>query len=400
MANLSGKHILLGICGGIAAYKSAQLCRELKRSGADVRVVMTQSACRFIAPLTLQALSGNPVGHDLFEAESMDGMGHIELARWADLVLVAPATAQSMARFAHGQADDLLSATLLASQAPVLLAPAMNHAMWDNPATRDNLASLRQRGFSILGPAAGEQACGETGVGRMLEAEQIAELVEQSFVEPVLEGLQVLMTAGPTREAIDPVRVITNSSSGKMGYAVAEAATRAGASVTLVSGPVSLPAPAGTRRIDVVSAEQMAAAVMANLADCDIFIGVAAVSDYRPANSADHKIKKKGEYMNLPLVRNPDILAMVAAHEPVPFTVGFAAETDNLEENARDKLIAKGIDVIAANPVGGEAGAIDADDNELTLIDRNGVMQLPRAAKTVIARQLIEEIAKRYHETY
>ena len=397
MANtLTGKHILLGISGGIAAYKSAVLCRELIKRGADVRVVMTPSATRFITPLTLQALSGHPVQHDLFDAEAEHGMGHINLARWAELILVAPATAQAITRLVHGQADDLLCATVLASSAPLCVAPAMNRGMWDNPATRDNIAVLHERQVHVLGPAEGDQACGEHGPGRMLEPEQLAEQVELLYADAVLQGVKVVVTAGPTWEAIDPVRGLSNRSSGKMGYAVAQAASRAGADCILISGPTHLTCPQGVTRINVSSARDMAEAVQAEMNDCDIFIAVAAVADYRPVTPQDEKIKKDSEYLNLELVRNPDILASVASGEPRPYTVGFAAETQNLETYARQKLVSKQIDLIAANPVAGENSAFDSDDNELLLIDKASTLQLPRASKPVLAHQLIKEIAKRY----
>jgi phosphopantothenoylcysteine decarboxylase/phosphopantothenate--cysteine ligase len=401
MANtLTNRRILLGISGGIAAYKSAVLCRELVRRGADVRVVMTAAATRFITPMTLQALSGHPVQHDLFAAEAEHGMGHIELARWAELILIAPATAQTITRIVHGTADDMLSATVLASKAPLCIAPAMNHVMWGNSATQANIATLKDRQVQILGPAEGEQACGESGPGRMLEPEELAVQVERLLSNPVLRGKQVVITAGPTWEAIDPVRGISNISSGKMGYAIAQAASLAGADCVLVSGPTHLSAPQGVTRIDVTSAQQMADAVMSETTRCDIFIAVAAVADYRPVAPAGQKIKKHDEYLNLELVRNPDILAMVAATDNPPFTVGFAAETQDLEVQARKKLDSKGVDLIAANPVGGKNSAFNADDNELLLIDKYNTTKLPRSSKIQLAHQLIEEIAKRTHETH
>ena len=401
MANtLTDRRILLGISGGIAAYKSATLCRELVRRGADVRVVMTESATRFITPMTLQALSGHPIQHDLFAAEAEHAMGHIELARWAELILIAPATAQTIARLAHGMADDMLSATVLASHASLCIAPAMNHVMWGDSATQENITVLKNRQAQVLDPAEGEQACGESGPGRMQEPEELAAQIEQMLSDPVLGGKRVIITAGPTWEAIDPVRGLTNQSSGKMGYAIAQAARLAGAEVVLVSGPTHLPAPQGVTRIDVESAQQMADAVMAETGSCDIFIAVAAVADYRPVAPAGHKIKKNDEYLNLELIRNPDILAMVAATEKPPYTVGFAAETQDLEAHARKKLESKRIDLIAANPVGGENSAFNADHNELLLIDRDSTTHLPRTSKTLLAQQLIEETALRYHETH
>jgi phosphopantothenoylcysteine decarboxylase/phosphopantothenate--cysteine ligase len=401
MANtLTDRRILLGISGGIAAYKSAVLCRELVRRGAEVRVVMTASASRFITPTTLQALSGYPVQQDLFVAEAAHGMGHIELARWAELILVAPASAQTIARLAHGMADDMLSATVLASEAALCVAPAMNHVMWAKHVTQQNITTLRDRQVHILGPADGDQACGESGPGRMQEPEELADQVEQLLSNPVLRGKRVVVTAGPTWEAIDPVRGLTNRSSGKMGYAIARAASLAGADVVLISGPTQLPVPQGVTRIDVTSARLMADAVLDEIPGCDIFIAVAAVADYRPVAPAGEKIKKDEEYLNLELVRNPDILAMVAASDKPPYCVGFAAETQDLENQARKKLAAKGIDLIAANPVGGENSAFDAEDNELLLIDRNNTTKLPRTSKSRLAHQLIEEVAARCHETY
>jgi len=397
---LAGKKILLGITGGIAAYKSAILCRELKRLGADVRVVMTSSATRFITPLTLQALSGHPVHSDLFEAETDHGMGHIELARWADRIVIAPASANTIARLAHGQADDLLTTTVLASDAPLYLAPAMNKLMWLNLATQANIELLTCRDVKILGPADGDQACGERGQGRMLEPDQIAEHLQQQCENDLLAGKSIVITAGPTWEAIDPVRGITNHSSGKMGYALANALREAGASIRLISGPTALRPPNGVDCINITSAQEMADAVMASISTCDIFIGVAAVADYRPVSNAKQKIKKTEEKLTLTLVRNPDILAMVAALDDAPFTVGFAAETEEVAANAEKKLAAKGIDMIAANAVSGDNNAFNSDSNELTLIDRNGISHLGRCSKSLLAQKLTKEIARRYYETY
>jgi phosphopantothenoylcysteine decarboxylase/phosphopantothenate--cysteine ligase len=400
MGDLKGKNILLGICGGIAAYKSAVLCRDLVTRGAEVRVVMTQSATQFITPLTMQALSGHPVQSDIFDAESDHGMGHIELARWADLILVAPASANTISRIAHGRADDLLATTVLASTASLVLAPAMNQQMWSNQATLDNIKNLESRGMSILGPDSGEQACGEQGAGRMIEPESIADHVESLVPSGLLRGINVTITAGPTWEAIDPVRGITNHSSGKMGYALANAIIDEGANVTLVSGPTAMTPPAAASFVAVTSALEMSDAVMKDIHSCDIFIGVAAVADYRPVLAADEKIKKEEEYLNLELVRNPDILADVAALDRSPFTVGFAAETENLIAHAQKKLSAKGIDMIAANDVAGELSAFGSDSNELLVIDKNGTIHLDRGSKIQIARLLTKEIAQRYHETY
>ena len=400
MKDLTGQKILLGITGGIAAYKSAVLCRDLKRLGAEVRVIMTSAAVRFITPLTLQALSGHPVNSDLFQAETDHGMSHIELARWADLIIIAPASANTIARLAHGQADDLLTTTVLASDAPLYLAPAMNSLMWRHLATQANIELVTSRGVKILGPAEGDQACGEQGMGRMLEAEQIAEHMQQLLQNELLAGKNIIVTAGPTWEALDPVRGLTNHSSGRMGYALASALQDAGAAITLISGPAALHSPYGVNCIRITSAEEMAESVMANIATCDIFVGVAAVADYRPVVSAEQKIKKNSETLTLALVRNPDILAMVAALDNAPFTVGFAAETENVTSNAEKKLTAKGIDMIAANPVSGDNSAFNSDSNELTLIDKNGISHLSRCSNPLLAQKLTKEIARRYYETY
>lgn len=395
MNELAGKKILLGISGGIAAYKSAALCRQFKQHGADVRVIMTAAAARFITPLTLQALSGQPVHCDLFEAESASGMGHIELARWADRIVIAPATAQTIARLAHGQADDLLAATVLASESPVLLAPAMNHVMWQHPATVANTELLASRGVIILGPAAGEQACGENGPGRMLEPDEITEHLIQQFQPRELSGKQVVITAGPTWEALDPVRGFTNHSSGKMGYALAAAATDFGATVTLISGPVHLVTPQRVNRIDVMSASDMLDAVMQQVDGADVFIGVAAVADYRPAETAVHKIKKTddSDMMTIEMVKNPDILATVAALENSPFTVGFAAETEDTVKNARIKLKKKNVNVIAANQVGGDSGTFGGDHNAVTLVHAKGEIVIPQNDKYAVAIEMLKAIS-------
>jgi phosphopantothenoylcysteine decarboxylase/phosphopantothenate--cysteine ligase len=361
---------------------------------------MTEAATHFITPLTLQALSGHPVYSDLFAAEAEHGMGHIELARWADRLLIAPASAQTIAKLAHGEADNLLTTTVLASDAPLLMAPAMNNAMWQDSAMQENIDILLARGVTILGPASGDQACGEDGPGRMLEPSEIAEHLQLQLQPGLLAGKHIVITAGPTWEAIDPVRGLTNHSSGKMGYALASALYDAGASVKLISGPVHLRTPHGVDRINITSAQEMADAVMANISGCDIFVAVAAVADYRPVNRAKQKIKKNAETLSLQLVRNPDILAIVAALENAPFTVGFAAETENITEHATQKLAAKRIDLIAANPVSGDNSAFDSESNELTLIDRNSISHLSRCSKSLLARKLTKEIAQRYHETY
>jgi phosphopantothenoylcysteine decarboxylase/phosphopantothenate--cysteine ligase len=357
---------------------------------------MTPAAQTFITPLTLQALSGNPVHSDLLDPAAEAAMGHIELARWADLVLVAPASADFIARIAHGLANDLLSTLCLATRAPLVLAPAMNTQMWLHPATRANCELLATRAVTLLGPGEGDLACGETGPGRMLDPAVLFDALPALFPGGALAGLRVLVTAGPTREALDPVRYLSNRSSGKMGFAVAAAAARAGARVTLVSGPVALATPAGVTRIDVESAAQMRAAVGDAVADCDIFIAAAAVADYRPQQVAAAKVKKQAATLQLDLEPTTDILAEVAARADGPFTVGFAAETENVTEHARAKLEAKGLDLVAANRVG-DGLAFDRDDNELELLWPGGGLRLPRAAKSELARQLIDLIAERYH---
>lgn len=395
MAQLGNRQILLGVTGGIAAYKSAELVRRLREEGADVRVVMTAAACEFITPLTMQALSGNPVHRDLLDPAAEAAMGHIELARWAELVLVAPATADFIARLAAGIADDLLSTLCLASSAPLLLAPAMNQAMWRHPATQANVECLRARGVRLAGPAAGDQACGDVGPGRMLEPGELVVAAGAGFGGGTLSGVRTLITAGPTREAIDPVRYISNNSSGKMGFALAAAAAEAGAEVTLVAGPVQLATPRGVRRVDVGSAVEMHAAVMERAAGCDLFIGCAAVADYRPAGVAGQKIKKTAAELELRLVRNPDILAEVAALRERPFTVGFAAETERLIEHAREKLERKRIDLIVANDVARHDIGFDSDYNEISIIAPDGLRAEERGTKLQVARAVVAEIGAR-----
>jgi phosphopantothenoylcysteine decarboxylase/phosphopantothenate--cysteine ligase len=399
MGYLSGKNILLGVTGGIAAYKSAELVRRLREQGAAVRVVMTAGAAEFITPLTLQALSGHPVATDLLDPAAEAAMGHIELARWADAVLVAPATANFMARRVHGRGDDLLTAVCLASDAPQAVAPAMNRGMWDDPATRQNIATLEGRGIRVFGPAEGGQACGESGPGRLLEPEQLTENLAGLFSNAALTGCRVLVTAGPTREALDPVRYLSNRSSGKMGLAVAAAAAEAGAQVTLVTGPVVLQTPSRVERIDVVTAAEMQQAVLERASAVDIFIAAAAVADYRPQFVAAQKLKKSAEKQVLELIRNPDILATVAALEAAPFTVGFAAETGSVERNARHKLQAKSLDMIAANRVGADLG-FDADDNALQVFWEGGSAALEKTRKSRLARQLVALVAERYHHKH
>ena len=397
MATLANKRILLGVTGGIAAYKSADLVRRLREAGAETRVVMTDAATEFITELTLQAVSGQPVHRRLLDTDAESGMGHIALARWADAIVVAPASADFLARLAQGRGDDLLTTVCLASGASLAVAPAMNQQMWRNAATQANVATLRQRGVHVFGPGEGSQACGDVGPGRLLEPVEIAVLTAGLFDVGILNGLTVLVTAGPTWEALDPVRGLTNKSSGKMGYAVAEAAAEAGARVVLVSGPVALPSPDRVEVVHVVSAQEMFDAVHARVRDTDIFVGVAAVADYRPSQFASQKIKKSAERLTLELVRNPDILASVAALTPAPFTVGFAAETEDLESSARAKLDAKGVDLIAANLVGGPEGGFEADDNMLTLVEHDRVTPLPLAPKQRLARELIQFIARKFH---
>ena len=396
MATLERKKILLGVTGGIAAYKSAVLLRALQQQGAEVRVVMTRGAEAFITPLTFQALSGHPVHTQLLDPEQESAMDHISLARWADLVLVAPATANSLARLAQGLADDLLSTLCLATTAPIALAPAMNQAMWLNPATQANVATLTRRGLKLWGPDQGEQACGETGPGRMLEPEALCTKVVELFSPGPLQGVRVLMTAGGTREPIDPVRFIGNRSSGKMGYALADALQRLGAKVSLVSGPAQLALPHGVELIRVETAQEMRQAVLARAAESDIFIGVAAVADYRPKQVAEQKIKKQSETLQIDLVRNPDILAEVAALEQPPFTVGFAAETQQVESFAEAKRVAKGIDMIAANQVASGNGGFEVDENALTLLWEGGKVQLPMMDKAPLAGHLAGHIVEHY----
>ena len=395
MNSLGSKHILLMVTGGIAAYKAPDVVRRLREAGAQVRVVLTAGGAEFITPLTLQAASGQDVRSDLFDAGAEAAMGHIELARWADLVLIAPASADFLARARAGLAGDLAGAVLLATTAPVLAAPAMNQQMWAHSATRDNLVLLEQRGWRVVGPETGSQACGETGPGRLAGTTAIIAASAAVFSSGSLGDRHVLVTAGPTCEPIDPVRFITNRSSGKMGYAVAGAARDAGARVTLVSGPTVLAQPAGVNYVGVSTAAEMFAAVMGNIDGVDVFIATAAVADYRPAEVAGHKIKRNGGGLTLELTPNDDILKSVAALDPGPFTVGFAAETNDLAANARKKLIDKAVNMIAANAVGTHGTGFDADDNELLVLWPEGEKRLARASKTHIARGLVELIGAR-----
>lgn len=398
MTRLINKRVLLGVTGGIAAYKSVELVRRLREAGAEVRVVMTEGAARFVTPLTFQAVSGHRVRIDLFDADAESAMGHIALARWADIILVAPATANFISRLAQGQANDLLATLCLAAEAPLLVAPAMNQAMWSHPATQDNIAVLTTRGVRLLGPAAGEQACGETGPGRMLEPDDLVAALQRCFQPGSLAGVNVLLTAGPTREPIDPVRFVSNRSSGKMGYALARAAVEAGATVTLVSGPVAIPCPARVGCIRVETAAEMYGEVMQQLRDCDLFVAAAAVADYRPATSAAHKIKKSRLMMALELERTDDILAAVAKQGHPPFTVGFAAETEKLAEHARSKRMSKSLNMIVANRVGQAGTGFDSDDNAVHVFWEGGDVQLPQAPKDRIAQQLIGLVATHFND--
>lgn len=397
MGILAHKRILLGVTGGIAAYKSAELTRRLRAEGAEVKVVMTPAAQAFITPLTLQALSGHPVHVELLDHETEAAMSHIALARWADRIVAAPASANFIARLSHGLADDLLSTLCLASAAPLLLAPAMNQQMWLNSATQENVQRLQTRGAVLLGPAAGSQACGETGPGRMAEPDDIVQALGDSFSSGRLAGLRVLVTAGPTREFIDPVRYLSNCSSGRMGYAIARAAVEAGAEVLLVSGPVALAPPERAQLIEVVSAEQMREAVLAALASCDIFISAAAVADYRSVETAPRKLKKRAAPPRLQLEKTPDILLEAASLKEPPFTVGFAAETDNLVANAKQKLADKKLDMIAVNQVGDGLG-FESEFNALEVHWRGGSQRLELAPKERLARQLVELIAARHQK--
>jgi phosphopantothenoylcysteine decarboxylase/phosphopantothenate--cysteine ligase len=398
MSELHKKRVLLGVTGGIAAYKAAELVRLLVQAGADVQVVMTSAATNFITPLTLQALSGRAVRLEMFDTEEEAVMGHIDLARWADIVLVAPATADFISRLASGVANDLLSTLCLASTASIAIAPAMNREMWLNQATQDSVKVLAQRGVEIWGPADGEQACGEVGPGRMLEPGQLLEHLKSSFPPGALCGVNVLLTAGPTREPIDPVRYVGNRSSGRMGYALASALADAGAKVTLVSGPVSIESPQEVDRLNVETALEMEHEVTSRLDGCDIFIACAAVADYRCEDIATNKIKKSKERLELSLVKNPDILLNVASMVDGPFTVGFAAETERLTELAEEKRQAKNVDIIAANLVGGDQGGFGSDVNALTVLWEGGSADLPMMSKVDLAHELVTLIEKKYHE--
>ena len=390
MLRLTNKRILLGITGGIAAYKCAELVRLFKQANSEVKVAMTSSAQEFITPLTLQALSGNHVFTSLVDVKAEAAMGHIELARWADLILIAPTTADFMTRIVNGEANDIVSAIVLATHAPIALAPAMNQAMWSNSITQENLEELTKRGILVFGPAAGEQACGEIGPGRMLEPMELIERCADLFQKGLLAGKSLVITGGPTREAIDPIRYISNNSSGKMAYALAAEAANADAKVTLISGPVDQQTPPRVKRINVVSAEEMLAKVMEYRSEMDIFIGVAAVADYRPTKVVGEKIKKDDNTINLSLIKNPDIISKVAALTENPFTVGFAAETNSLAKNGREKLHRKKLDLLFANDA---IDTFNSDSITVTAIDQNSEYQIGPANKSVVARKMIEIIS-------
>jgi len=396
---LTNKQIILGITGGIAAYKSAELVRQFVKHDAMVRVVMTDAAQEFITPLTMQALSGNPVHTTLLDPAAEAGMGHIELARWADIVMIAPASANFIARLDQGRGDDLLTTLCLATNAPITVAPAMNQAMWLNQHTQDHVKTLSTDGVTIFGPSSGEQACGDVGPGRMLEPEALAQLLAEQFDSRALDGKRLLINAGPTREAIDPIRYISNHSSGKMGFALAEAAAEAGAKVTLITGPVNIATPPRISRVDVITAEDMYQATMEHCAECDIFIASAAVADYSPVAVADQKIKKSQDQFTIEMAPTRDILAEVAQTLPHIFTVGFAAETQNLLTYAETKMLKKGADIIIANDVSVEGIGFNSDDNEVTLVSREGNHTISRASKKQVARQLITKITQIFEQT-
>ncbi|MBF7073357.1 bifunctional phosphopantothenoylcysteine decarboxylase/phosphopantothenate--cysteine ligase CoaBC [Glaciecola sp. MH2013] len=401
---LEQKNVLLGISGGIAAYKTPDLVRKLVAAGAKVRVVMTDSAKEFVSPLALQAVSGNKISNSLLDEDAEAAMGHIELARWADIFLIAPATANVMAKLSHGLADDLLTTLALATPAPIVIAPAMNQQMWAAPATSDNINILNQRGVNFIGPASGEQACGDVGYGRMVEPEEIVSALGEHISHAAKDlqlfaGKNIMITAGPTREALDPVRYITNHSSGKMGYAIAEAAEEMGATVTLVSGPVNISAGANIRCKQVISAQNMLEAVMSDIATQDIFIACAAVADFRLAEVPTHKVKKKDETLTLSFEQNPDILKTVAALKNKPFTLGFAAETNDVEAYARSKLSRKNLDMIAANDVSSSELGFNSDRNALTVITKNSKTELAPASKKVLAQQLLTLLHSEYTAT-
>lgn len=409
---LTDKNVLLGVSGGIAAYKAPDLVRKLTALGANVRVVLTTSAAEFVSPMSLQAVSGNPVHQHLLDPAAEAAMGHIELAKWADVLLIAPATANTLAKLAHGMADDLLTTLYLATQAQIFIAPAMNQQMWKAPATKRNIESLTRDGVKFIGPASGEQACGDIGAGRMVEPVDIASYVGNTFTtnkmeagyvaqassSKVLQGRNIMVTAGPTREPLDPVRYISNHSSGKMGFAIANAAIELGAQVTLIAGPVNLATPCGCKRIDVVSADDMLEACNSVLSSTDIFIATAAVADYKAANVADNKIKKSGDELTLTFVKNPDILGTVANRKDKPFCVGFAAESQNVEAYARGKLKNKNLDMIAANDITSEGLGFNSDNNALHVIWKDGDVHLPATSKAKLAQALLQLVAQQYNK--
>ena len=393
MLSFSKKNIILCVTGGIAAYKSAEIIRLFKKDGADVRVVMTESAKEFITPLTLQAVSGNQIHDSLLDADAESAMGHIELAKWADIIVIAPCTAESLSKITHGRADDLMGALILATNADVYIAPAMNMNMWLDKSTQDNYKILSERGLSFIGPAEGEQACGDIGPGRMVEPNEIVSLISSSTNRGILSGLTITITAGPTREQIDPVRFISNNSSGKMGYAIAEAAIELGANVNLVSGPVSLHADKAINISNINSADEMLESVMSFMDESNIFIGCAAVSDFSPVDYIDTKIKKEdSEQLDIQLKKNKDILSLVAEHFKDSYVVGFAAETSNVEENAKNKLNAKNLNMIISNDVSDQSIGFDVDENEVNVITKNETIFLKRDKKIRIARQILKII--------
>ena len=393
MLSFSKKNIILCVTGGIAAYKSAEIIRLFKKDGADVRVVMTESAKEFITPLTLQAVSGNQIHDSLLDADAESAMGHIELAKWADIILIAPCTAESLSKITHGRADDLMGALILATNADVYIAPAMNMNMWLDKSTQDNYKILSERGLSFIGPAEGEQACGDIGPGRMVEPNEIVSLISSSTKRGILSGLTITITAGPTREQIDPVRFISNNSSGKMGYAIAEAAIELGANVNLVSGPVSLHADKAINISNINSADEMLESVMSFMDESNIFIGCAAVSDFSPVDYNDTKIKKEdSEQLDIQLKKNKDILSLVAEHFKNSYVVGFAAETSNVEENAKNKLNSKNLNMIISNDVSDQSISFDVDENEVNVITKNETIFLKRDKKIRIARQILKII--------
>jgi phosphopantothenoylcysteine decarboxylase/phosphopantothenate--cysteine ligase len=397
MSDIEGRRVLLGVTGSIAAYKSPDIVRRLKEQGAEVRVVLTASAEKLVSPTVFQAVSGEAVRGDIWDEKAEAAMGHIELAKWTDLILIAPATANLIAQLAAGSAENLLTTICLASEAPLTIAPSMNQAMWRDAATQNNCEVLRKRNITFIGPDDGEQACGDTGPGRMSEPADIVNRLARGGMAGRLEGLRIMVSAGPTREAIDPVRFISNRSSGKMGFAVARAAADAGAKVTLIAGPVNLPTPPGVERVDVETTQQMCDAALERVIGMDIYIGAAAISDYRPVQVATQKIKKTADTFVLEMLRSPDLLATIAGLDDCPFTVGFAAETENLEQHATDKLKRKKLDMIVANLVG-ENLCFDADDNEAVVLWQDGRQPLPRVSKQELARQLVEVIASRYRQ--